>query len=113
MGSVDQSIEGQRARPPQARGQTARVLRPGGLYFPQDIYTGGYGSLEDILNRKVAGPFSQYQEWKNHRWNNEVWWYEYKQVDFASDMKRVGFAVNKEDGPNWDASSYFYGTKKA
>lgn len=90
-----------------------RVLRPGGLYFPQDIYTGGYGGLEGIMNRKVAGPFSQYQEWKNHRWNNEVWWYEYKQVDFASDMKRVGFAVNKEDGPNWDASSYFYGTKKA
>jgi len=90
-----------------------RVLRPGGLYFPQDIYTGGYGGLEGIMNRKVAGPFSQHQEWKNHRWNNEVWWYEYKQVDFASDMKRVGFAVNKEDGPNWDASSYFYGTKKA
>ncbi|MDG2319968.1 MAG: methyltransferase domain-containing protein [Rhodospirillaceae bacterium] len=85
--------------------EAQRVLRPGGLYFPQDIYTGGYGGL--------AGPFSQYQEWKNHRWNNEVWWYEYKQVDFASDMKRVGFNVNKEDGPNWDASSHFCGTKKA
>ncbi len=63
-----------------------RVLRPGGLYFPQDIYTGGYGGL--------SGPFSLYQEWKNHRWNNEVWWYEYKGLDFAGDMKRVGFDVN-------------------
>ncbi len=82
-----------------------RVLRPGGLYFPIDFFTGG--------RRAVPGPFAQYQEWKDHRWNNEVWRMEYKQMDFAGDMERVGFDVNKEGTPAWYSNRNIFGTKKA
>ena len=82
-----------------------RVLRPGGHYFPIDFYTGG--------GRGVPGPYSQYQEWKDHRWNNEVWRMEYKEMDFAGDMERVGFLVNKEGTPAWYSKRNIYGTKKA
>ena len=82
-----------------------RVLRPGGLYFPIDFYTGG--------RRGVPGPYSQYVEWKDHRWNNEVWRMEYKEMDFAGDMERVGFDVNKEGAPAWYSNRNIFGTKKA
>lgn len=80
-----------------------RVLRPGGLYFPIDFYTGG--------RRGVPGAFSQYQEWKDHRWNNEVWRIEYKEMDFAGDMESAGFDVNKEGSPAWNSNRNIYGTK--
>lgn len=82
-----------------------RVLRPGGLYFPIDFYTGG--------RRGVPGAFSQYQEWKDHRWNNEVWRIEYKEMDFAGDMESAGFNVNKEGSPAWYSNRNIYGTKPA
>lgn len=81
-----------------------RVLRPGGIYFPIDFFTGG--------GRGVSGPYSQYQEWKDHRWNNEVWRMEYKQMDFTGDMERVGFDVNKEGTPAWYSRHNIFGTKR-
>ncbi|MEQ8736361.1 MAG: class I SAM-dependent methyltransferase [Rhodospirillaceae bacterium] len=80
-----------------------RILRPGGIYFPIDFYTGG--------RRGVPGAYSQYQEWKDHRWNNEVWRIEYKDMDFAGDMERAGFDVNKEGSPAWYSNRNIYGTK--
>ncbi|MEQ8510415.1 MAG: class I SAM-dependent methyltransferase [Rhodospirillaceae bacterium] len=82
-----------------------RILRPGGIYFPIDFYTGG--------RRGVPGAYSQYQEWKDHRWNNEVWRIEYKDMDFAGDMERAGFDVNKEGSPAWYSNRNIYGTKPA
>lgn len=82
-----------------------RILRPGGIYFPIDFYTGG--------RRGVPGAYSQYQEWKDHRWNNEVWRIEYKDMDFAGDMERAGFEVNKEGSPAWYSNRNIYGTKPA
>jgi ubiquinone/menaquinone biosynthesis C-methylase UbiE len=82
-----------------------RILRPGGIYFPIDFYTGG--------RRGVPGAYSQYQEWKDHRWNNEVWRIEYKDMDFAGDMERAGFNVNKEGSPAWYSNRNIYGTKPA
>ncbi|MDG2321717.1 MAG: class I SAM-dependent methyltransferase [Rhodospirillaceae bacterium] len=85
--------------------EAQRVLRPGGLYFPIDFYTGGM--------RGVPGAYSQYQEWKDHRWNNEVWRMEYKQMDFAGDMEKAGFDVNKEGSPAWYSNRNIFGTKRA
>ncbi|MDX2225301.1 MAG: class I SAM-dependent methyltransferase [Rhodospirillaceae bacterium] len=67
-----------------------RVLRPGGVYFPIDFYTGN--------RRPPDSAYGNFQEWKDHRWNNEVWRIEYRQMDFAGALSAAGFAVN-EDGP--------------
>lgn len=40
-----------------------RVLRPGGVYFPIDFFTGG---------RRRATAHGTFREWVDHRWNNEV-----------------------------------------
>jgi len=37
--------------------------------------------------------------WWTHRWNHEVWYYDYVDVDFPAEMKKAGFDVN-EEGPN-------------
>ena len=68
-----------------------RILRPGGFYFPIDFFTSG--------RRGVPGAFPKYQEWKEHRWNNEVWRMEYKAMDFAGDMEKVGFKVSHNGLP--------------
>ena len=80
-----------------------RILRPGGIYYPIDFYSGG--------RRGVPGAFSQYQEWKDHRWNNERWRLEYASMDFASDMEDVGFIVNNEQSPNWSENRNIFGVK--
>ena len=67
-----------------------RVLRPGGVYFPIDFYTGN--------RRPPDTAYGNFQEWKDHRWNNEVWRIEYRQMDFAGALRTAGFTVN-EDGP--------------
>jgi ubiquinone/menaquinone biosynthesis C-methylase UbiE len=66
-----------------------RTLRPGGVYFPLDSYTGG----------QVRGTaLSHYSAWRNYRWNHEVWWMEYYHYDLAQAMRDVGFKVD-ENGP--------------
>ena len=69
--------------------ESFRVLRPGGVYYPIDFYTGTPAS-------KTA--YSQYRQWWDHRWNNEVWRMEYTNLDFASAMRKAGFIVD-ENGP--------------
>ncbi|MEE2704867.1 MAG: class I SAM-dependent methyltransferase [Pseudomonadota bacterium] len=68
-----------------------RILRPGGFYFPIDFFTSG--------RRGIPGAFPKYQEWKDHRWNNEVWRMEYKGMDFAGDMEKAGFKVSHNGLP--------------
>ena len=80
-----------------------RILRPGGIYYPIDFYSGG--------RRGVPGAFSQYQEWKDHRWNNERWRLEYASMAFASDLEDVGFIVNNEQSPNWSKNRNIFGVK--
>jgi len=66
-----------------------RTLRPGGIYYPLDSYTG------DQLRGTAL---SHYRAWRNYRWNHEVWWMEYYNYDLANAMREVGFKVD-EDGP--------------
>ena len=66
-----------------------RTLRPGGVYYPLDSYSGD----------QVRGTaMSHYNAWRNYRWNHEVWWMEYYNYDLAQAMREVGFKVD-ENGP--------------
>ncbi|MDX2221448.1 MAG: class I SAM-dependent methyltransferase, partial [Rhodospirillaceae bacterium] len=52
-----------------------RTLRPGGIWYPMDIYTTG---------NPPTSAYSKFSSWYNHRWNAEVWWLEY--YDWANDF---------------------------
>ena len=67
-----------------------RILRPGGIFFPIDFYTGD-------RSRPKTG-WEQVRYWWTHRWNVEVWYYQYEGLDFPGEMKKAGFDVN-ENGP--------------
>jgi ubiquinone/menaquinone biosynthesis C-methylase UbiE len=66
-----------------------RILRPGGVYYPLDSYSGDQP-------RRTA--MAQYNAWRNFRWNHEVWWMEYYGYDHAKGMREAGFKVD-ENGP--------------
>lgn len=81
-----------------------RVLRPGGVFFPIDFFTGGQRPSN------AAGTFAR---WIDHRWNNEVWRPEYASVDFAGTMADVGFAVTEDGPPAWRHRHNILGVKPA
>jgi len=66
-----------------------RTLRPGGVYYPIDSYSG---------DQPRGSAMAAYYAWRNYRWNHEVWWWEYYEYDHAKAMRDVGFQVN-ENGP--------------
>jgi len=67
-----------------------RIVRPGGVFFPMDFFTGN--------RRPPNTAYGSYMQWKDHRWNNEVWRMEYANLDFPGEMRTAGFEVN-EKGP--------------
>jgi len=87
----------------QAVKEGFRVLRPGGVFFPIDFYTGS--------NRPSTKAYNKFRHWWDHRWNNEVWWQEYSALDLAAAMRISGFQVI-EDGPAaWIGKNNLLGTK--
>ena len=72
--------------------ESERVLRPGGIYYPVDLYTSP-GSREAFVT--AMGRISA---WMTYRWNHERWWYDWQRADFFGEMRRVGLALNL-DGP--------------
>ncbi|MDG2244041.1 MAG: class I SAM-dependent methyltransferase [Rhodospirillaceae bacterium] len=80
-----------------------RILRPGGIYFPIDFYTGE--------NKPSPNASQKYRHWWDHRWNNEVWWEEYTDLDLFGAMQKAGFEAS-EDGPAaWIGRKNLVGTK--
>ena len=65
--------------------EAQRVTRPGGVYYPVDFNSGGTRSL----------PRMMYGRWWDHRWNNEVWSFEYHAMDFTSEIGQRGFTIVK------------------
>ena len=66
-----------------------RILRPGGVYYPLDSYSGD----------QVRGTaLSHYNAWRNFRWNHEVWWMEYYGYDHVKGLRDAGFKVDA-NGP--------------
>ena len=84
--------------------ETHRILRPGGLYFPIDFYTGG---------RRNPDAYGKYGEWRDHRWNNEVWRLEYAALDFPGAMRKAGFTVNEKGPGAWRSRNNLIGIKPA
>ncbi len=72
--------------------ESERILRPGGIYYPVDIYTspGTRAAFGTAMGRISA--------WMTYRWNHERWWYDWQRTDFFGEMRRVGLALNL-DGP--------------
>ena len=58
-----------------------RVLRPGGVYTPQDFVNGG----------TTGSAFDLHFRWFDHRWNNEVWSLSYHSMDFTAEIAERGF----------------------
>ena len=72
--------------------ESFRVLRPGGVYYPMDFYTG---------NPVGKGVYTTFRQWWDSRWNGEPWRLEYAKLNFdgfAQAMRDAGFEVN-ENGP--------------
>lgn len=83
--------------------ETYRILRPGGVFFPIDFYTGE--------NKPSKSAHQKFRHWWDHRWNNEVWWDEYDDLNLLDEMKAAGFDAI-EDGPAaWLGRTNQMGTK--
>lgn len=83
--------------------ETYRILRPGGVFFPIDFYTGE--------NKPSKSAHQKFRHWWDHRWNNEVWWDEYDDLNLLDEMKAAGFDA-REDGPAaWLGRTNQMGTK--
>lgn len=83
-----------------------RILRPGGIYFPIDAYTGKPVETDVFLRFRI---------WWDYTLNNEPWRMEYADVDFLGEMRKAGFEVNENGPPAWwtGAERNVVGTKPA
>ena len=74
--------------------ESARVLRPGGVYYPVDFYTNP--------NRRAIDKraYRRIRDWMTYRWNHERWLYEYQRADFEGEMRRAGLALNWDQAKN-------------
>jgi ubiquinone/menaquinone biosynthesis C-methylase UbiE len=68
--------------------EAQRILRPGGVYFPIDMYTSGPPPKD---------PFGRFRLWWTVRYNNEVWQMEWAQLNAREAMRKTGLQVS--DGP--------------
>ena len=81
--------------------ESARLLRPGGVYFPVDTHT------SPSRKRRDKTAMGRVRGWMIHRWNHERWSLEYQSADFFGEMRRAGLILNS-DGP--EAQTYPRGT---
>ena len=63
--------------------ESYRVLRPGGVFYPIDFYTG--------ILQPPRSAWDKFGWWWTHRWNHEVWYYEYASLNFPREMAKAGF----------------------
>ena len=82
-----------------------RILRPGGVFFPIDFYTGS--------NKVSNNAHAKFRHYWDHRWNNEVWWNEYENLDLVGAMRAAGFSVDEKGPPAWIGTTNLLGTKSA
>ncbi len=69
--------------------EAERLTRPGGVYYPVDFNSGGTKSTAR----------SMYGRWWDHRWNNEVWSFEYHSLDFTQEIANRAFTIVKDTPP--------------
>lgn len=68
--------------------EAARLLRPGGVFYPVDFST--FHELQPTA-------WSRFAQWWDHIHNNEVWTEEYRSSDFRGILADAGLAVG--EGP--------------
>ena len=73
--------------------EVRRILRPGGLFFPIDFQTGAYKGAESA--------WARYMQFKDHRWNEEVWRQEYGNLNLPQVMSDAGLKVIEKGPPAW------------
>ncbi|MCB2107987.1 MAG: class I SAM-dependent methyltransferase [Rhodobacteraceae bacterium] len=67
--------------------EVARILRPGGHYYPIDFYTTGSQPPRD--------PYGKLRSWVSHRWVHEPWMLQYGVLDFEGAARDAGLEVGK------------------
>jgi SAM-dependent methyltransferase len=71
--------------------EVARVLRPGGIFYPLDFYTAGSGKpAEDAKSR--------FATWVSARWYHEDWRDDYGTVDVYAELDKAGLQADP-NGP--------------
>ncbi|MAI07180.1 MAG: hypothetical protein CBC47_08675 [Alphaproteobacteria bacterium TMED87] len=83
--------------------EVRRILRPGGLFFPIDFQTGAYKGAESA--------WARYMQFKDHRWNEEVWRQEYGNLNLPQAMSDAGFKVIEKGPPAWRSKYNLLGIK--
>ena len=68
--------------------ESFRLLRPGGVWYPIDLYTS---------KPPEPSAYEKFFWWFDHRWNHEVWTLEYRNLamDFEQEMRRAGFDIHR------------------
>jgi SAM-dependent methyltransferase len=87
--------------------EVARVLRPGGVFYPVDFYTS---------RPAPRTAWEQFAAFWNHRWNIEDWMLEYAALDFNGELARNGLEVARNKGGGMygpDGTGNVMGIKKA
>ena len=87
----------------QTVAETFRVTRPGGVFFPIDFYTGE--------NKPSPSASQKFRHWWDHRWNNEVWWDEYDDLDLFGVMETAGFDTTADGPAAWIGRKNLMGIK--
>ena len=62
-----------------------RITRPGGVFQ----------SIDFPAEQRPPTPYRSFRRWWDHRWNNEVWRYEFQDLHFPNEIANAGFAVRK------------------
>jgi ubiquinone/menaquinone biosynthesis C-methylase UbiE len=78
------------AKNTQIMKEIARVLRPGGTYYPVDFFTD---------NPPPKDAYGRFRRWWDHRWNGEVWALQHMDYDLTGDLESFGMAVDP-NGPS-------------
>ena len=71
--------------------EVARVLRPGGTFYPLDLYTAGSMKVKEDAKSRFA-------TWISARWYHEDWRNDYAEIDLPREIREAGLQAI-ENGP--------------
>jgi SAM-dependent methyltransferase len=69
-----------------------RVLRPGGVYKPNESGFGGYP--------QYSTPWGMVRAYINHRWQHETWLMQWASFDSVGEFEKLGFGVDPKGAPS-------------
>jgi SAM-dependent methyltransferase len=84
--------------------EVARILRPGGIYYPLDFHT---------AEPPRADAKSQFGAWWLHRWGHEDWKPDYAALDLRAEMRKCGLLDRDAPSHGGRAAPNMMGVKPA